>query len=145
MSSLIVSPVSELYLDGLFCYMQVNEQKNIFIKWRYSRLAILAFYCSLEAAINVSDNSIKDKQMAEKWKIKFHFPDENTEWEKFQTMKRVRKTIAHYDNSRTRLMYQELSAGLKDFKDITRSMLSKIYSEDILIKWEENITPRSIE
>lgn len=139
----IINPPAELYLDGLFCYQQIQHQTNDFIKWRYSRLAVLGFYSALEAAINSSESVDPDESMASKWKTKFKFPEENTEWQKFCALKSVRIAISHYDGSSedTKKMYNELELQIDKFYGTTRNMLAKLYGDNTMVAWEAQITP----
>lgn len=140
----LIHPTAELYLDGLFCYQQVANQTNAFLKWRYARLSVLAFYASLEASINRVPNMDSSLKMAEKWKTRFDLPSEDYEFQKFVSFKRVRIAISHYDGSSTatRRMYGDLEESIDEFRQTTRDMLVRNHGEEVLTSWENNMTPR---
>ena len=140
----LIHPTAELYLDGLFCYRQVAEQTNTFLKWRYARLSVLAFYASLEASINRVPDMNLNMSMANKWKTRFNLPSENDEFQRFVNFKDVRIAISHYDGSAdaTRMMYSELEQYIDEFRQTTHDMLVRNHGEQVITNWENNITPR---
>lgn len=145
-SASLINPVAELYLDGLYTYRLIQSEENPYMRWRYSRLATLAFYASLEAAINIQRPS-STGSLADKWKPEFDFSSRSGErllWTDFIKMKSIRTAISHYvgsDKKGTKQMYYDLTEHIDAINKTTRQMLLKFYSKEVIDNWEKHIIP----
>lgn len=142
-SARLIHPVAELYLDGLACYNQAIVQTNDFLRWRYARLATLAFYSSIELAINTTKEINPRSKMPTKWQTKINPEQEPEAWEKFERFKGVRIAITHNDDpdEAFQRMYNDLDTYIDEFRQTTRDMLIRIYGVQALDGWEANIIP----